>query len=141
MAKLRRKTQKRLHLGPKMPSFFEKLEFSKKCCHITNQHPEICLIAKFCKKPKMPKFGSKNALFGYFWTRIWKHYCHIENQHPRICLIAKFCIKNQKCLNLGTKGSFLGYSWARIFKKILSYLKAAPSNLYNRKILQKKEKI
>ena len=68
--KTSQKNPKRLHLGPKMPSFFEKLEFSKKCCHITNQHPEFCLIAKFCKKPKMPKFGSKNALFGYFWTRI-----------------------------------------------------------------------
>ena len=107
MAKLRRKTQKRLHLGPKMPSFFEKLEFSKKCCHITNQHPEICLIAKFCKKPKMPKFGSKNALFGYFWTRIWKHYCHIWNVHTRICLGEKFRRKT-KMPKFGTKMPYLG---------------------------------
>ena len=107
MAKLRRKTQKRLHLGPKMPSFFEKLEFSKKCCHITNQHPEICLIAKFCKKPKMPKFGSKNALLGYFWTRIWKHYCHIWNVHTRICLGEKFR-KKTKMPKFGTKMPYLG---------------------------------
>ena len=32
------------------------------------------------------KFGTKNALFGYFWDEIWKNYCHnIWNQHPRIC--------------------------------------------------------
>ena len=39
----------------------------------------------------MPKFGTKNAVFGYFWTRILKiYYCHILNQHPKICLFAKF---------------------------------------------------
>ena len=26
----------------------------------------------------MPKFGTKNALFGYVWARIFKDYCHIE---------------------------------------------------------------
>ena len=26
----------------------------------------------------MPKFGTKNALFGYFWARILKNCCHIE---------------------------------------------------------------
>ena len=31
----------------------------------------------------MPKFGTKNAWFGYFWTGIWKQYCHIWNQHPQ----------------------------------------------------------
>ena len=53
----------------------------------------------------MLKFGTKNALFGYFWARILKHYCHIWNQYSRICLIAKFLQKNknakiwdQKCL-------------------------------------------
>ena len=28
---------------------------------------QICVIAKFHKKMKMPKFGTKNALHGYFW--------------------------------------------------------------------------
>ena len=58
---------------------------------------------------KMPKFGNKNALFGYFWARIWKNYYHIWNQHPRICLSTKFCKKpQQKCLNLGPKMPYLG---------------------------------
>ena len=50
----------------------------------------------------MSRFGTKNALFGYFGARIlkkilshlkfgvWKQYCHIWNQHPRIVLIGKF---------------------------------------------------
>ena len=33
--------------------------------------------AKVRKKIKLPKFGTKNALFGYFWARILKSYCHI----------------------------------------------------------------
>ena len=36
-------------------------------------HPQICLFAKFHRKTKMPKFGTKNALFGYFWARILKN--------------------------------------------------------------------
>ena len=33
----------------------------------------------------MPKFGTKNALFGFFQTRIFKNYCQIWNQHPQLC--------------------------------------------------------
>ena len=78
----------------------------KKYCHIWNQHPRLCLIAKFYKKTKIPKFGTKNALFGYFWTRILKNYCHIGNQLLRICLLAKFC-EETKMPNLGLKMPFL----------------------------------
>ena len=36
------------------------------------------LIALFRAKIKMPKFGTKNALLGYFWTEIFENkYCHI----------------------------------------------------------------
>ena len=47
-------------------------KFWKNYCHIWNPHPQICLIAKFCRKAIMPKFGNKNALFGYFWAKILK---------------------------------------------------------------------
>ena len=40
---------------------------------------------KVSPKAKMSKYGTKNALFGYFWARILKYYCHIWNQHPQIC--------------------------------------------------------
>ena len=43
------------------------LEFENNIGHILKQHRRICLIAKFCKKSKRKhKFGTKNALFGYF---------------------------------------------------------------------------
>ena len=29
------------------------------------------------KKTKIPKFGTKNALYEYLWARILKNYCHI----------------------------------------------------------------
>ena len=71
------------NLGPKMPFFgifdqkcliwvFLDKNFKKDFCHIWNQHPWICIIAKFLEETKMPKFGTKNALFGYFWTKIIK---------------------------------------------------------------------
>ena len=31
------------------------------------EHPRICLIAKFREKAKIPKFRTKNDLFGYFF--------------------------------------------------------------------------
>ena len=40
-------------------------------------------------------------------------------------------------LKFGTKSALFGYFWARIRKKLLPYLKSAPSNLSNCKILQK----
>ena len=33
-----------------------KKDFEKKYCHIWNQHPRICLLAKFCEKMKFPNF-------------------------------------------------------------------------------------
>ena len=53
------------------------LEFSKNYCHIWNQYPRIWLNGKLCEKMKMSKFGTKNALFRYFWARTFKNYCHI----------------------------------------------------------------
>ena len=39
-------------------------------CHIWNQNLRICLIAKFYEETKMPKFGTKNANFVYFWPKV-----------------------------------------------------------------------
>ena len=119
--------QKCLNLWPKMPYlhiFDEKsfiwiflgYNFKKSYCHIWNQHPQICLFAKFHGKTKMPKFGTKNAWFGYFWTGIWKQFCHIWNQHPQISLIAKFCEKTKEP-TFGTKYTLTGYFLPRILKK------------------------
>ena len=43
---------------------------SKQFCHISNQHPRIDLIEKFRGKTKMPRFGTKNALFEYFCRKM-----------------------------------------------------------------------
>ena len=85
-------------------------EFSKYCCRVLNQHPQICLIVKFWGKTRIPKFGTKNAWFRYFWAAIWKQYCDMWNQHPRICLIAKF-VQKQKCQNLVAQNALFGYFW------------------------------
>ena len=53
------------------------LEVSKNYCHISNQHRRIYLTAKFRGKMKIPKFGTKNTLFGSFWNMILKNNCHI----------------------------------------------------------------
>ena len=127
----------------------------KEYCHIWNHHPQFCLITKFFEKTKIPNFGTRNALFGYFWPKMpylgvfgqefWKYFCHIWNKHPPICLIVKFCEK-QEYLILGSKMPYLGIfdqkcliwvSLGKNFKKLLSYLKSAPSNLSNCKILRK----
>ena len=54
------------------------------------------------KKLKIPKFGTKNALFGYFGAGISKNYCHISNQLPRICRsCCKILRKNKNSQALG----------------------------------------
>ena len=35
------------------------------------------LYLKSALSTKVPRSGTKKALFGYFWTGIWKQYCHI----------------------------------------------------------------
>ena len=39
-------------------------------CHILNERPQNFQNVKFCEKTKMLKFGTKNALFGYFGAEI-----------------------------------------------------------------------
>ena len=108
----------------------------KNYSRIWNQHPQIYLFPKFPEK-KMSKFGNKSALFGYFCARTLRNYCRIWNQNPQICLFAKLL---QKIIipKFGNKSSLFGYFWARIFKKLISYLKSAPSNLSLSKISWKK---
>ena len=87
------------------------------------------VYAKFCKSlqnfAKMSKFGTKNALFGYFWAGIWKQNCHIWNQHLWICLIAKFR-EIMKMPKFETKNALFGYFWVRIFKNYCHILNQHP---------------
>ena len=114
--------KKSLNLGPKIPnlSIFDQKcliwvflghNFKKNYCHIWNQHSWLCLIAKYREMIKMPKFGTKSAIFGYFWARILKTYCHIWNQQPEICLFAKF---HEKMPKFGTPNTWFGYLWPKM---------------------------
>ena len=63
----------------------------------------------------MTKFGTKSALFAYFWARILRNYCHNWNQHLQISVIAKFC-KQTKMPKFGTKMPYLGIFWEELKK-------------------------
>ena len=84
-------------------------------------------------------FLTKNAVFGYFWDRIFfkRNYCHIWNQHAWICLKAEYR-EIMKMPKIETKSALLGYFWARTLIKLLWYLKSAPSNLSFCQISRKK---
>ena len=43
-------------------------------------------------------------------------------------------MKNMKTPKFETKNTVFGYFWVRISKKLLSYMKSAPSNLPNGKV-------
>ena len=107
------KKQKCLNLVPKVPylGIFGK-DFKTTIIIIEISTLQFVYLQNFAKK-RMSKFGTKNALFAYFWVGILKQYCHISNQHFRICLIATFAEK-QKCLNLGPKMSY----WVFLKKKM-----------------------
>ena len=82
-------------------------------CHIPNQTPPNCLIAKFCAK--ILKFGTKNALFGYFGLRFWKTVVISEVSTLEFALLQSFLKKN-KNLKFGTKNARFLYFGAGIWK-------------------------
>ena len=95
---------------------------------------------KILWKMKMPKCGTKNALFAYFWPTVLENYCHIWNPHPRIGLIVKF----REMIDISKprfKNALFGHLRARILKKLLLYLSSGPSNLSNCKMFWKKMKM
>ena len=70
------KEQKCLNLRPKIcNSGIFGLKFEKNIVIFDNSL-RICQNTNFCES-KMPKFGTKNVLFGYFWARLFRDYCHI----------------------------------------------------------------
>ena len=72
-------------------------------CHICNQHPPICLIAKFPAKFRILQLGTKKLYLGVSGSNY-----HVRNL---VAEMLKFGAKNNISLNLG--------------RKILSYLKSA----------------
>ena len=53
-------------------NFFGGAEIWKNYCHIWNQPPWICVVAKFSAKVQIFNFEIKNACSGYFFAGISK---------------------------------------------------------------------
>ena len=64
-------------------------------------------MAKYLEIMKMTKFGTKSALFGYFWTRILKLLSSYLKSAPSNFANSKILRKKQKHLNLGKKMPYL----------------------------------
>ena len=82
----------------------------KQYCHIFNQHPLICLVAKFREIMKMPKFRTKNASCGYFWATILKNLLSYLKSAPSNFSNSKFREKT-KIPEFETKNALFGYFW------------------------------
>ena len=132
-------------LDPPLPHLLDVINVWSR---IWNSTLQICLFAKFHGETKMPKFGTKIALFGYFWARILKKYCQIWNQHSQICLFAK-SHEIAKMSKFRSKNAWFIYIFGLEFErkhpriclnaKKLSYLKSARLNLSKCKILWNNE--
>ena len=72
------KKQKCLNFGTKMPDLcIFGLKFESNIVIFEISILEFVQLQHFAKKIKMPRFWIKNALLGYFWSRILENYCHI----------------------------------------------------------------
>ena len=88
----------------------------KNYCHIWNQPPRMCLIAKFRKKTqKCLNLGPKMSYLGILGQTFQKTIVISEISLPQICLIWEFCQKKEMS-KFGTKNTLFGSFWARIFK-------------------------
>ena len=90
-------------------------EFEKKFLTAKVITLEFAKMVSFMQKKKNVKFGTKIALFGYFWATILKNYFYIWNQHPRICQTLRFRVKI-KMLKFGTKNTQFWCFETGIFK-------------------------
>ena len=106
---------------------------------------KFCLSAKFHGKTKMPKFEPKMSDLCIFRLEFENNMVIFEISILEFTLLKDFAEK-QKYLNLlpkipylgiFAKNAILGYFWADVSKMLLSFLKSAPSNLSNCKILWK----
>ena len=88
-------------------------------CHIWSQYLHISLTVKFCEVTKMPKFAIKNALFLYFWAKVFnKLYSYLKSARSKLWKSKNVSICAHKCL------IWVFFVWN--LKTILSYLKSAP---------------
>ena len=117
------------------------LEFEKNIVIFEISTLEFVELIKFAEKTEMPKFRRKNALFGYFWNIILKTIVVFEISTLKFVYLQNFT-KNPKRINLEPKMPYLyGYCWGRNMKKLFSYFKSAPSNLFTSNFLSKSKTV
>ena len=135
--------------------------WAKKYFDIWNQHRQICQTAKFREKLKMSKFGTKNALFevfllsGYYFKIVHELQsckgrrrpftlapnCHFH-QPQRYLEISLEITAESSPLHVGNSYTLtrnLPIASGQPLSYISPYLKSAPSNMSNFKILRKNQ--
>ena len=93
--------------------------------HIYNQRPPICLIAKFRAKIRIPKFGTKNALFGCFGQQFWKTFVIFASSALNF---AFFFLQKIKKLKFGPKNARFPYIGTGILKHYCNTRSQRPHN-------------
>ena len=93
---------KKDNLGPNVFYWVFGLEFSKIDCHICNQRPPICFIAKFHANIRILKFGTKNVLFWCIEEQLWKSIV-IFVFSALYFVLKQNLVEKQKSLNFGPK--------------------------------------
>ena len=78
--------------------------------------PSTLLNCNFREKMIIPRFGTENALFGYFWAEIYKQYLPYLKLAPSNLSIRKILEKKAKMTKFRTKRALFGYFWARILQ-------------------------
>ena len=116
----------------------------KNYSHIWNNHPQICRIVKFWKKQKYLNLGiqmlywvflTKNALFGYFRSRIFKR-TNFLFQISTLKFVKLQNFAKRKNLRFVTKIALFRYFWARNLNNCCN-IEISTLKLSNCKVLQK----
>ena len=126
--KISQEKQKSLNLGPRILYFIVRYFWAKilkSYCDIWNQHPRICLNAKFREKIKMPNFVTKTPFLVLSGLENSRNHCHNWNQQSQICQFPKFREKTIMS-KLVTKNALFGHFWDSILKKYCHILNLHP---------------
>ena len=111
--------------------------FEKPLSYLKSALPSKLTYCKICAKNKTPLIWDQKYQICVLWSSNLNILLSYVKSAPSICLIAKFR-EIMKIPKFEIKNNLFRYFWARIFKKLLPWLRSAPLNLSNWKILFKK---
>ena len=114
-------------MGEKIPSSqIFGVDFSKLIFLFGIRTLKFAKFQNFAKKENYLNLSKKMPYFGNFGPEFWKAILLFAISAS--CQLTKFC-KKANLPKFKKKSALFGYFWRRISKKLLSYLKSAPSNL------------